>query len=343
MNDSQKVSTGKPKVGGAIFRAPLGTALPKDAKSELNVAFKGLGYISDEGVTNTNSPETNDTKAWGGDIVLSSQTAKKDALNKDYLTWFVGGSSILATLLLGLISAKNIRKSDELIKKSAENTRKGLDNIIKSFNEKEKIIPVKDHDGNILKGIDAYKYVIETMLEKLYAKPEDIEDVVSKMNLSKEEKEIFAKELKKSMNRATEKVNGAIGGSGRNKITYFSHVNDYLSFFYDWLMNPKNPQFKNLFLGIAGISALGYCGKSSVEAIKEVQVKKYNAQTELDLQKRLVATELKNFKAKKESAINPLCEEFQIQLKNGKPVEELKIMADNILFEIKNGPPFVYS
>ena len=88
---------------------------------------------------------------------------KKDALNKDYLTWFVGGSSILATLLLGLISAKNIRKSDELIKKSAENTRKGLDNIIKSFNEKEKIIPVKDHDGNILKGIDAYKYVIETM------------------------------------------------------------------------------------------------------------------------------------------------------------------------------------
>ena len=268
---------------------------------------------------------------------------KKAALNKDYLTWFVGGSSILATLLLGLISAKNIRKSDELIKKSAENTRKGLDNIIKSFNEKEKIIPVKDHDGNILKGIDAYKYVIETMLEKLYAKPEDIEDVVSKMNLSKEEKEIFAKELKKSMNRATEKVNGAIGGSGRNKITYFSHVNDYLSFFYDWLMNPKNPQFKNLFLGIAGISALGYCGKSSVEAIKEVQVKKYNAQTELDLQKRLVATELKNFKAKKESAINPLCEEFQIQLKNGKPVEELKIMADNILFEIKNGPPFVYS
>ena len=27
----------------------------------------------------------------------------------------------------------------------------------------------------------------------------------------------------------------------------------------------------------------------------------------------------------------------------GKSPEELKIMADNILFEIKNGPPFVYS
>ena len=33
--------------------------------------------------------------------------------------------------------------------------------------------------------------------------------------------------------KSTAKVNGAIGGSGRNKITYYSHVNDYLSFFYN--------------------------------------------------------------------------------------------------------------
>ena len=51
----------------------------------------------------------------------------------------------------------------------------------------------------------------------------------------------------------------------------------------------------------------------------------------------------KNFKAKKESVIEPLCEEFYIQKENGKSAEELKVMADNILFEIKNGPPFVYS
>ena len=68
--------------------------------------------------------------------------------------------------------------------------------------------------------------------------------------------------------------------------------------------------------------------------LKEVQVKKYSADVELDLQKRLVSTELRNFKAKKESAIEPLCEEFMVQKKNGKSPEELKIMADNILFEI---------
>lgn len=163
------------------------------------------------------------------------------------------------------------------------------------------------------------------------------------MNLSAVEKEEFIKHLKTSMNQATEKVNSAIGGSGRNKITYFSHVNDYLSFFYDWLMNPKNPQFKNLFFGISGISALAYAGKTASEAIKDVQVKKYSADVELDLQKRLVATELRNFKAKKDSAIEPLCEEFFAQKASGKSPEELKIMADNILFEIKNGPPFVYS
>jgi hypothetical protein len=52
---------------------------------------------------------------------------------------------------------------------------------------------------------------------------------------------------------------------------------------------------------------------------------------------------LKNFKSKKDAAIKPLMEEFYKQAKASKPKEELKIMADNILLEIKNGPPFVYS
>ena len=46
---------------------------------------------------------------------------------------------------------------------------------------------------------------------------------------------------------------------------------------------------------------------------------------------------------KKESAIEPLCDEFYKQKEEGKKAEELKVLADNILFEIKNGPPFVYS
>ncbi len=268
---------------------------------------------------------------------------KKKEENPETKFWALGAATLAGILALGYFSLRNIRKSEEFIKNGLKNTKTGLENVIKEFNEGKGINNIQGHNGETLSGKDAYKHIIENMLESIYATPAEIEEYVNKMNLSDAEKEEFIKHLKSAMNQATEKVNSAIGGSGRNKITYFSHVNDYLSFFYDWLMNPKNPQFKNLFFGISGVSALAYGGKTLTEAVKEVQVKKYNAETELNLQRRLVSTELRNFKAKKESAIEPLCEEFFVQKARGKSQEELKIMADNILFEIKNGPPFVYS
>lgn len=267
---------------------------------------------------------------------------KKDKAENNAIL-LIGGATLLAILGLGYYAVRNIRKSDEFIKNGIKNTKIGLNNLINDFNLGKDIGKIEGHSGEILTGKEAYKHLIENMLESIYARPEEIDAAVKKLNMPDEEKKAFLKHLSESMNQATEKVNAVMGGSGRNKITYFSHVNDYLSFFYDWLMNPKNPQFKNLFFGIAGVSALAYGGKAATEAVKEVQVKKYGADIELDLQKRLVSTELRNFKAKKESAIEPLCDEFFKQKEQGKSPAELKIIADNILFEIKNGPPFVYS
>lgn len=56
MTQVENVTTAKPKIDGAIYSAPKGTALPTDAKTTLNVAFKPLGYISEDGLKNKNSP-----------------------------------------------------------------------------------------------------------------------------------------------------------------------------------------------------------------------------------------------------------------------------------------------
>lgn len=79
-NDSTLVGVGKPKVGGAISVAPIGTTLPTDATTELSDAFKRLGYVSEDGVTISEERDSEDTKAWGGDIVYTSQTSYKESV-----------------------------------------------------------------------------------------------------------------------------------------------------------------------------------------------------------------------------------------------------------------------
>ena len=68
------VAAAKPAVGGALSVAATTATLPTDAVTALDTAFTSVGYISEDGITETNTRESEDIKAFGGEIVLSSQT-----------------------------------------------------------------------------------------------------------------------------------------------------------------------------------------------------------------------------------------------------------------------------
>lgn len=115
MSNVYNVTAAKPKVGGGIYSAPLGTDLPTDATTALEGAFKSLGYVSEDGVTNSNSPSSENLKAWGGDTVNSVQKEKEDtfsytlieALNVDVLKEVYGQNNVAGTLEDGLTITSN--------------------------------------------------------------------------------------------------------------------------------------------------------------------------------------------------------------------------------------------
>ena len=72
-NTNTNVDTGRPKVGGYAFFAPLGTELPTDHAAELNAAFLNMGYVSKDGVSLAEERNTTDQEDWGGVVVETTQ------------------------------------------------------------------------------------------------------------------------------------------------------------------------------------------------------------------------------------------------------------------------------
>lgn len=114
-NTTSNVSAGKPKIGGAVFRAPIGTTLPTSASAALATAFADLGFVSDAGVTNGNGVTSNAVRSWGGYVVLTTQKSRDDtfqlnlieSLNPEVLKTFHGDDNVTGALATGITVTAN--------------------------------------------------------------------------------------------------------------------------------------------------------------------------------------------------------------------------------------------
>lgn len=158
MPTATEVTAGKPKVGGHVYRAPLGSTIPTDATTALNSAFVDMGYISEDGVTNSNSPEADVINDWGGTPVLRIQTSKDD------------------TFKLKFISAENVEVQKMVYgSTNVTGTISGTNGLAVTANAKE----LEDYIyviEMIARGNVAHRVVIPS------ARPTEIGDIVYKSN-----------------------------------------------------------------------------------------------------------------------------------------------------------------
>lgn len=124
-NNKDNVSVGKPKVGGAVYRAPKGTTLPTDATTALANTYVNCGYISDAGIRHATNRSVENIKAWGGDVVLAAQTEYSDqytigfleVLNPEVQKIVRGNSNVTGTVSgqTGMVSTLNSQELDESV------------------------------------------------------------------------------------------------------------------------------------------------------------------------------------------------------------------------------------
>ncbi len=72
--NTKNVLTGKPRVTGAVFVAPVGTPLPTSTSDPLDPAFVCLGFVGEDGLVEANESSTEKITAWGGATVKVVRT-----------------------------------------------------------------------------------------------------------------------------------------------------------------------------------------------------------------------------------------------------------------------------
>lgn len=77
-NNTENVSTGKGKVSGYAYVAPKSATAPTDATTALPSDFVNLGYINEDGLTNSIETDIENKTDWNGDTVLTVTTSREE-------------------------------------------------------------------------------------------------------------------------------------------------------------------------------------------------------------------------------------------------------------------------
>lgn len=255
-----------------------------------------------------------------------SSDTKKDNNNKKAL--LLAGAGVVGFCAFSFLVFKNYQK-----------TLKNLDTFTQKFEHNK----IQNEINGAINEQDKEKALkrMTDILKVINANEETMRGNLSKINnITSDEIENAVKDIKKAQIYVA--APEALGGISE-KIQYYCYIDEERGHLYNWILNPENKFNKYLFLSFSAISAIGYLMKSFAQGFKDIMVTKQNAKNELELKRRLIDIEINNFKSKKTSAISPLIDDFDKKKNEGKSKEELSALAQNILLEIKNGPPYVYS
>lgn len=77
-NNAANVGVAKPASDGCLYVAPANTKVPTDATSPLGPEWECVGYLSEDGFSEAVTRTSEDKKAFGGDVVATSQTEYGD-------------------------------------------------------------------------------------------------------------------------------------------------------------------------------------------------------------------------------------------------------------------------
>lgn len=182
-NDKRYVSTVRGLEGGYLFRAPVGTALPKDIATALTTDWKCLGYVGEDG--------------WTESVDMSSETLKD--MNAEVVdTYFSEITETIAVPLMDMAPAafeteygsSNVSSEGGLIKVTHDWTKLDetfsyvMELVLKNGRRWRKVIPaakvteVGEFQGNA--STPSGREVTLTYTDKCYDLYEDIDAAFAK-------------------------------------------------------------------------------------------------------------------------------------------------------------------